>query len=90
MDDMQRRAFAEMLALRDMVEFLMVAYLDEKPPEAREAIMSVLRNGQRELPEKPVSDHAAEIWADIAVLRLQAVERSLSRVQAWLDRMPPG
>lgn len=86
-DEALRALLSRSLAQQDIIEFLLFAYLDEKPPEAREIIMNFLVQSARQtVGEKPLSDGAAEMWADICVKRVQAVEKSAQRVRELLAR----
>lgn len=79
------------LAQRDIAEFLLFAYLDEKPLEAREGIMNFLVHAARQtVGEQPLPDHAAEMWADLCVRRVQEIEMSVQRVKALLVHAASG
>ncbi|MEW6121620.1 MAG: hypothetical protein AB1698_03340 [Pseudomonadota bacterium] len=89
-DDRARESLATALAQRDIIEFLLAAYLDSKPPEAREVLIRYLQSDMTPKQAAPLSDQAAELWADLSVRRLEAraaIVRRAQELHARMERM---
>ena len=92
-DERERESLATALAQRDIIEFLLATYLDSKPQAAREVIIRHLQSDTTPTQAKPLSDQAAEFWADVSVRRIEArsaIVRRAQDLQALFDSAASG
>ncbi len=86
-DEFFRATLSRTLAQRDIIEFLLAAYLDTKPKEAREVLIAILSKDNQPIQAAPLSDLAAEVWADISVRRNEERRQIVQRAREFQERM---
>ncbi|WP_165602041.1 hypothetical protein [Methylobacterium indicum] len=86
-DDVLRATLAKAIAASAAVEALATTVLMMYPPEVRSAALKLMRGAMSDIgPKGTASFEAAEFMADVRVLAVEHLDKSVSRIEAALAR----